>query len=65
MFKRNFLLFQNALQDSLISFKEVVHNRFLTNTDLILFLNKRDLFEQLQENVPLTKCFPNYKGKII
>lgn len=34
------------------------------DTSIILFLNKKDLFEMKIRHSPLSICFPEYKGKI-
>ena len=39
------------------------HCRF-TDTSIILFLNKKDLFEDKIKKSPLTVCFPEYNGKL-
>ena len=31
-------------------------------TDIFLFLNKKDLFEEQLRKVPLSRCFPDYQG---
>ncbi|KAK6186201.1 hypothetical protein SNE40_008286 [Patella caerulea] len=53
----------NCLQDSLQAFHEVSHNHYLEKTDMILFLNKKDLFMQKVKKVSIANCFPAYKGE--
>lgn len=53
---------QNMLQDSLQTFHEVSHSHFLEKTDIILFLNKKDIFLDRIKTVSLATCFPSYKG---
>ena len=43
-------------------FRSILGNSFLVRTSLLLFLNKKDVFLDKLEHVPLTVCFPNYKG---
>jgi len=50
----------NRMHESLRVFEEVV-NWFPENS-LILFLNKKDLFEQKITKVDMECCFPQYKG---
>ncbi|MES1908053.1 MAG: hypothetical protein MHM6MM_001062 [Cercozoa sp. M6MM] len=52
----------NRLNESLALFDEVVNSRWFLKTPVILFLNKRDLFEEKIKKKPLTTCFPNYTG---
>ncbi|XP_025093514.1 guanine nucleotide-binding protein G(o) subunit alpha-like isoform X3 [Pomacea canaliculata] len=52
----------NMLQDSLQTFHEVSHSHFLEKTDIILFLNKKDIFLDRIKTVSLATCFPSYKG---
>lgn len=44
----------NRMDESLRLFEETVGNKFFKNTSFILFLNKRDLFEDKIKLVPLT-----------
>ncbi len=37
-----------------------MNNRWFATTNVILFLNKKDLFEQKIKKVPLTVCFPEF-----
>ncbi|ESO95038.1 hypothetical protein LOTGIDRAFT_188884 [Lottia gigantea] len=53
----------NCLQDSLQAFHEVSHNHYLEKTDMILFLNKKDLFVQKVKKLSIKTCFPKYKGE--
>ena len=50
------------MMESLALFREVVKNPVFEKTPIFLLLNKKDLFEQLIPKVPLTYCFPDYKG---
>lgn len=52
----------NRMQESLRLFKEMCNLMWFKNTAMILFLNKRDLYEEKIRRVPLTKCFPEYTG---
>lgn len=49
------------MHEGLQLFEEVVQNPIFQNTPIFVFLNKKDLFEQMmKEGVPLTRCFPDY-----
>eukprot|EP01129_Flabellula_baltica_P013709 TRINITY_DN6424_c0_g1_i1.p1 TRINITY_DN6424_c0_g1~~TRINITY_DN6424_c0_g1_i1.p1 ORF type:complete len:367 (+),score=80.46 TRINITY_DN6424_c0_g1_i1:37-1137(+) len=53
----------NRMQESLMLFQETVNSTWFSDKPFILFLNKHDLFlEKVQEQIPLTICFPDYKG---
>lgn len=58
-----FFLFQNRMQESLKLFDSICNNKWFTDTSIILFLNKKDLFEEKIRKSPLTICFPEYTGK--
>eukprot|EP01097_Dermamoeba_algensis_P001370 TRINITY_DN1517_c0_g3_i1.p1 TRINITY_DN1517_c0_g3~~TRINITY_DN1517_c0_g3_i1.p1 ORF type:complete len:347 (-),score=44.82 TRINITY_DN1517_c0_g3_i1:516-1556(-) len=51
----------NRLHESMKLFDSVC-NKWFTNTTVIIFLNKRDLFEEKITRVPLTVCFPEFPG---
>jgi GTPase SAR1 family protein len=52
----------NRMHESLDLFKNVINHKFLTDTAIILFLNKTDLFKEKIPRVDLKKCFPEYNG---
>jgi len=55
----------NRLKESLILFEEVLKIKYLLKKDVILFLNKRDLFvEKIQAGAgaSLKREFPKYQG---
>jgi len=52
----------NRMQESLKLFKEICNSVWFTDTAMILFLNKRDLFEEKIKRVDLTVAFPDYRG---
>ena len=52
------------MQESLKLFDSICNNKWFTDTSIILFLNKKDLFEEKIRKSPLTICFPEYAGKI-
>ena len=51
------------MQESLKLFDSICNNKWFTDTSIILFLNKKDLFEEKIKKSPLTICFPEYPGK--
>ena len=53
---------QNRMQESLKLFDSICNNKWFTDTSIILFLNKKDLFEEKIKKSPLTICFPEYTG---
>ena len=55
---------QNRMQESLKLFDSICNNKWFTDTSIILFLNKKDLFEEKIKKSPLTICFPEYPGKM-
>jgi len=52
------------MQESMHLFDSICNNKWFTDTSIILFLNKKDLFVQKIETSPITICFPEYAGNI-
>lgn len=52
----------NRMQESLNLFAEVVKNPLFKSTPIFVFLNKKDLFEEMIPKFPLKTCFPDYDG---
>lgn len=50
------------MHESLILFDSVVNSRWFSQTSIILFLNKVDLFREKLERTPLANYFPDYSG---
>ena len=44
-------------------FDSICNNKWFTDTSIILFLNKKDLFEEKIKKSSLTVCFPEYTGQ--
>lgn len=53
----------NRMHEALKLFKDICNTKWFTETAIILFLNKKDLFEKKIQRQPLTVCFPEYTGK--
>ncbi|PAV80820.1 hypothetical protein WR25_17066 [Diploscapter pachys] len=53
---------KNRMIDTLRLFADIVNSQFFVNSSVILFLNKKDLFEEKIKRIPLTVCFKKYKG---
>lgn len=53
---------QISMHEGLQLFEEVVQNPIFQHTPIFVFLNKKDLFEQMMEQgIPLSRCFPDYR----
>lgn len=52
----------NRVVEALNLFDEVCNSRWFKDTSIILFLNKRDLFAEKLEQVPLDLYFPAFRG---
>uniref|UniRef100_A0A8C8ALE8 Guanine nucleotide-binding protein G(i) subunit alpha-2 n=18 Tax=Aves TaxID=8782 RepID=A0A8C8ALE8_9STRI len=52
----------NRMHESMKLFDSICNNKWFTDTSIILFLNKKDLFEEKIVHSPLTICFPEYTG---
>ncbi|VDL74243.1 unnamed protein product [Nippostrongylus brasiliensis] len=50
----------NRMIESMKLFDSICNNKWFTETSIILFLNKKDLFEEKIKRSPLTRCFPEY-----
>lgn len=48
--------------ESMKLFDSICNSKWFLTTSIILFLNKKDLFEQKISRSPLTICFPEYTG---
>nr|CAB3249869.1 G protein alpha subunit Gi [Phallusia mammillata] len=53
----------NRMHESMKLFDSICNNKWFTETSIILFLNKKDLFEEKIVKSPLTICFPEYTGQ--
>jgi len=53
---------QNRMHEQLALFAQIVNTAQFKNTPIFVFLNKKDLFEQMMRTTPLSKCFPEYTG---
>jgi len=52
----------NRMHESLQLFRDIANGDWFVKTAMILFLNKKDIFLEKIVKVPLTVCFPEYKG---
>ena len=52
------------MRESMKLFESICNNRWFTDTSIILFLNKKDLFQEKIKKSPLTICFPQYTGNL-
>jgi len=52
----------NRMVEALNLFEEICNSRWFRSTSMILFLNKRDLFQEKIQLVSLRTCFENYEG---
>ena len=51
------------MMESMKLFDSICNNKWFVDTSIILFLNKKDLFEEKIRKSPLTICFPEHSGK--
>ncbi|CAO4376351.1 unnamed protein product [Caenorhabditis nigoni] len=52
----------NRMIESMRLFESICNSRWFHNTNIILFLNKKDLFEDKIKKENITKAFPEYRG---
>nr|XP_023026305.1 G protein alpha i subunit [Leptinotarsa decemlineata] len=52
----------NRMVESMKLFDSICNSKWFVTTSIILFLNKKDLFEEKITRSPLTICFPEYTG---
>lgn len=53
------------MHESLHLFNSICNHKFFAATSIILFLNKKDLFEEKIKKVHLSICFPDYDGELV
>ena len=54
---------QNRMHESLQLFNSICNHKCFAATSIVLFLNKKDLFQEKITKVHLNICFPEYNGK--
>ena len=59
------LSLQNWMDKALRLFNSILKNKWFLDTSVILFLNKKDLFEQKIKERPLPDVFPHFRGMFI
>ncbi|KAB0393862.1 hypothetical protein E2I00_011570, partial [Balaenoptera physalus] len=52
----------NRMHESLHLFNSICNHKFFAAISIVLFLNKKDLFEEKLKKVHLSICFPEYDG---
>jgi guanine nucleotide-binding protein G(i) subunit alpha len=52
----------NRMHEAIKVFEDTVNEHWFSNTSVIVFLNKEDLFKEKIKEVDLNVCFPEYKG---
>ncbi|XP_065319179.1 guanine nucleotide-binding protein G(i) subunit alpha-like isoform X2 [Gordionus sp. m RMFG-2023] len=52
----------NRMKESMKLFDSICNNKWFVDTSIILFLNKKDLFQEKIQKSPLNQCFPEYSG---
>ncbi|XP_014676585.1 PREDICTED: guanine nucleotide-binding protein G(i) subunit alpha-like [Priapulus caudatus] len=52
----------NRMIESMRLFDSICNNKWFTETSIILFLNKKDLFAEKIDKSPLSICYPEYTG---
>lgn len=52
----------NRMHEAMQLFDEICNSKWFEKTPLVLFLNKRDLFEEKVSKVDLKVCFKEYSG---
>ncbi|OXU18059.1 hypothetical protein TSAR_000376 [Trichomalopsis sarcophagae] len=52
----------NRMIESMKLFDSICNSKWFVDTSIILFLNKKDIFEEKITKSPLTNCFPEYRG---
>lgn len=55
----------NRMIESMKLFDSICNSKWFVETSIILFLNKKDLFEDKIQRSPLTICFPEYTGELL
>jgi guanine nucleotide-binding protein G(i) subunit alpha len=53
---------KNRMEEALDLFEQIVNSHYFTDIDVMLFLNKRDLFAEKIQHVDPVQWFPDYKG---
>jgi len=53
----------NRMIESMRLFDSICNSKWFVDTSIILFLNKKDLFEEKIKTSPLKQCFPDYTGE--
>lgn len=52
----------NRMHESLKLFKEIANTKWFLSTAMILFLNKKDIFQEKIKKIDLSVAFPEYTG---
>jgi guanine nucleotide-binding protein G(i) subunit alpha len=50
------------MRESMKLFESICNNKWFTDTSVMLFLNKKDIFAEKICHTPLSICFPEYTG---
>ncbi len=49
------------MEEGLLLFKTILNYQWFSNTNVILFLNKKDVLKEKIDTSPVSKFFPDFK----
>jgi hypothetical protein len=52
----------NRMADSIVLFEQVANHPMLKNSKIILFMNKKDVYEKKVKKIPIKGFFPEFEG---
>lgn len=50
----------NRMRESIKVFQQICNSRWFVNSPMLLFLNKKDVFEEKMVYSPISQCFPEF-----
>jgi hypothetical protein len=52
----------NRMADSIVLFEQIANHAMLKEAKIILFMNKKDVYEKKVKKIPIKGFFPEFEG---